>query len=99
MVLQELGGQITNALRRMSDATLVDKTVIDSCMKEICNALITADVNVKLVSELRKVKPCPVVAVSWFRCPPVCEGCSSVCDIRHARSCKVPHEEIRVSDR
>jgi hypothetical protein len=35
MVLQELGGQITNALRRMSDATLVDKTVIDSCMKEI----------------------------------------------------------------
>jgi len=57
MVLQELGGRITSALRKMSDATLVDKTVIDSCMKEICGALLTADVNVKLVSELRKVTP------------------------------------------
>jgi signal recognition particle subunit SRP54 len=57
MVLQELGGRITAALRKMSDATLVDKAVIDSCMKEICGALLTADVNVKLVSELRKVAP------------------------------------------
>lgn len=54
MVLQELGGQITAALRRMSDATLVDKSVVTECLKEICKALMYADVNVKLVGELRQ---------------------------------------------
>jgi signal recognition particle subunit SRP54 len=54
MVLQELGGQISSALRRMSDATVIDKTVIDGCIKDICTSLLQADVNVKLVGELRK---------------------------------------------
>ena len=54
MVLAELGGQITSALKRMRDATLVDKTVVQECMKEICTALLQSDVNVKLVGELRK---------------------------------------------
>eukprot|EP00959_Pyramimonas_sp_CCMP1952_P136551 2857771-Pyramimonas_sp.AAC.2 len=54
MVLQELGGQISSALRRMSDATLLDKGVIDACLKDVCTALLQADVNVKLVGELRK---------------------------------------------
>ena len=54
MVLQELGGQISSALRRMSDATLLDKNVIDACLKDVCTALLQADVNVKLVGELRK---------------------------------------------
>mmetsp|Transcript_13944 Transcript_13944/g.16823 ORF Transcript_13944/g.16823 Transcript_13944/m.16823 type:complete len:540 (-) Transcript_13944:446-2065(-) len=54
MVLNELGGQISSALRKMSDATVMDKTVIDSCLKEICAALLSADVNVRTVGELRK---------------------------------------------
>eukprot|EP00854_Cymbomonas_tetramitiformis_P017881 gene17881-21290_t len=54
MVLQELGGKISAALRKMSDATLVDKSVVDACLKDICAALLHADVNVKLVGELRK---------------------------------------------
>ena len=53
MVLAELGSQITNALLKMRNSTIIDQTVIDEMLKEICNALIGADVNVKLVLKLR----------------------------------------------
>lgn len=53
MVLAELGSQITNALLNMRNSTIIDQTVIDNMLKEICNALIASDVNVKLVLKLR----------------------------------------------
>lgn len=53
MVLAELGNRITHALRQMSNSTVVDDEALDSMLKEIGNALIAADVAVKLVITLR----------------------------------------------
>lgn len=53
MVLGELGSRISRALYDMSNATVIDEAVLDACLKEICNALMQADVNVKLVLGLR----------------------------------------------
>lgn len=54
MVLAELGQKITGALRKMREATIVDQAVIDEMLKEICNALSLADVNLKMVMALRE---------------------------------------------
>jgi len=48
-----LGQRITQALGKMSNVTVIDEAVLDACMKEICTALIQADVNVKLVANMR----------------------------------------------
>lgn len=53
MVLAQLGSSITDALRKMANATVVDDAVIDDMIKEIVTALLSADVNVKLVASLR----------------------------------------------
>lgn len=53
MVLAELGQRITHALASISTATVIDEAVLDSCLKEIATALLQADVNVKLVANLR----------------------------------------------
>lgn len=53
MVLQELGLKITKALASMSNALILDEKVLDACLKEICTALIQADVNIKQISNLR----------------------------------------------
>eukprot|EP00899_Mesostigma_viride_P002874 jgi/Mesvir1/12588/Mv24180-RA.1 len=37
----------------MSNKTLIDEEALDACLKEICTALLQADVNVRLVSTLR----------------------------------------------
>ena len=44
MVLAELGGKISNALRHMANVTIVDEEVLNACLKEICTALLQADV-------------------------------------------------------
>jgi len=54
MVLAELGNRITNALRNMTNSTVIDPQVVDELLKEIGNALIASDVNVKLVVNMRK---------------------------------------------
>mmetsp|Transcript_45248 Transcript_45248/g.106173 ORF Transcript_45248/g.106173 Transcript_45248/m.106173 type:complete len:494 (-) Transcript_45248:240-1721(-) len=54
MVLAELGGRITNALRTMTSNTVIDEETVDNMLKEIAAALLASDVNVKLVSKLRK---------------------------------------------
>jgi hypothetical protein len=36
MVLQELGGRITNALRMMTASTVIDEEVLNAMLKEIC---------------------------------------------------------------
>jgi len=38
----------------MADSTVIDDDVVDGMLKDICNALMQADVNFKLVMELRK---------------------------------------------
>jgi len=52
-VLSELSGKITGALLKMRNATIIDDSVIDEMLKEICNALVAADVNYKAVGTLR----------------------------------------------
>lgn len=54
MVLAELGSKISHALATMSNATLVDESVLNACLKEIGNALMQADVRMELVLKMRK---------------------------------------------
>ncbi|XP_013392362.1 signal recognition particle 54 kDa protein [Lingula anatina] len=54
MVLADLGRKITNALRSISNATVINEEVLNSMLKEICTALLEADVNIKLVKQLRE---------------------------------------------
>lgn len=54
MVLAELGSKLTAALQKMQSVTVVSEAVIDKMLGEVARALLEADVNVKLVGELRK---------------------------------------------
>ncbi|GAB4842098.1 hypothetical protein Ancab_012058 [Ancistrocladus abbreviatus] len=54
MVLAQLGGSISRALQQMSNATIIDEAVLNSCLNEIVRALLQADVNIRLVSEMQK---------------------------------------------
>ncbi|KAL3874698.1 hypothetical protein ACJMK2_037673 [Sinanodonta woodiana] len=54
MVLADLGRKITSALRLLSNATIINEEVLNEMLKEICTALIQADVNIKLVKQLRE---------------------------------------------
>jgi signal recognition particle subunit SRP54 len=53
MVLAELGSKITSALTSLANRPVIDQEAVDALMKEICNALVSADVNFKLVMQLR----------------------------------------------
>ncbi|XP_011497431.1 PREDICTED: signal recognition particle 54 kDa protein [Ceratosolen solmsi marchali] len=54
MVLADLGRKITSALRSLSNATIINQEVLNSMLKEICAALLEADVNIRLVKNLRE---------------------------------------------
>ncbi|EPS37693.1 hypothetical protein H072_8616 [Dactylellina haptotyla CBS 200.50] len=54
MVLADLGRRINAAVHDLTHSNLVDEKAFDSMIKEIGNALVEADVNVKLVASLRK---------------------------------------------
>ncbi len=54
MVLADLGRKITTALRSLGSATVINEEVLNSMLKEICTALLEADVNIKLVVKLRE---------------------------------------------
>lgn len=54
MVLADLGRKITSALRGLSNATIINEEVLNGMLKEICSALLEADVNVRLVKQLRE---------------------------------------------
>jgi signal recognition particle subunit SRP54 len=57
MVLDNLGGSLRNALRKIASANKIDKALVDEAVREIQRALLQADVNVKLVMELsNKIK-------------------------------------------
>ncbi|KAF2455554.1 SRP54-type protein [Lineolata rhizophorae] len=54
MVLQDLGRRINAAVTDLTRSQNLDEKAFDSMVKEICNALLEADVNVKLVAGLRQ---------------------------------------------
>lgn len=53
MVLAELGGSISSALRWMNNATVVDEKVLNECLNEITRALLQSDVQFNLVRNLQ----------------------------------------------
>ncbi|XP_062230392.1 signal recognition particle subunit SRP54 2-like [Phragmites australis] len=53
MVLAQLGGSISHALKRMNDATVVDEKVLSDCLNEISRALLQADVRFGTVRDLQ----------------------------------------------
>ncbi|MCJ1269679.1 Signal recognition particle [Lobaria immixta] len=54
MVLQDLGRRINAAVSDLTRSSNLDEKAFDGMIKEICAALLEADVNVKLVGTLRK---------------------------------------------
>jgi signal recognition particle subunit SRP54 len=54
MVLAELGSGISKALKKLVSQTIIDDKVIDEMLKDLATALISADVNIKLVFTLRE---------------------------------------------
>ncbi|XP_074594317.1 signal recognition particle 54k [Brevipalpus obovatus] len=54
MVLADLGRKITNALRSLGSATIINQEVLEGLLKEVCTALLEADVNIRLVKQLRE---------------------------------------------
>lgn len=54
MVLNELGGKISAALKSFTNQKVVDEKALEALLKEVCGALLHSDVNVRLVQELRK---------------------------------------------
>lgn len=54
MVLADLGRKITTALRSLGNATIINKEVLDGLLKDICTALLEADVNIRMVKQLRE---------------------------------------------
>lgn len=53
MVLAELGSKLQSALSKLNRSTVVDDEAFNALLKDICGALLEADVQVKLVRELR----------------------------------------------
>ena len=52
MVLADLGRKINAALQSLSKAPVINEEVLNAMLKEICAALLEADVNIRLVSLL-----------------------------------------------
>jgi hypothetical protein len=81
MVLAELGQKITGALRKMTEAPVIDAEVLDAMLKDICAALLESDVNVRLVKQLRTnikyVACCCVLLSLSFRERQRCFGMTS----------------------
>jgi signal recognition particle subunit SRP54 len=61
MVLADLGRKITASLRHLSSADVIDAAVLEEMLKEICGALLAADVNVRAVAQLRNNIRCGVI--------------------------------------
>lgn len=53
MVLEALGQSISSALAGLSQVSTIDDEVLNSVLKEIARALMMADVNVRIVGQLR----------------------------------------------
>ncbi|KAJ3373051.1 Signal recognition particle [Allomyces arbusculus] len=53
MVLNDLGRKINSALASLAHKPAIDAEALDAMLKDLCRALLEADVNVKLVGALR----------------------------------------------
>jgi signal recognition particle subunit SRP54 len=53
MVLADLGAKLTSALRKLNNTTQVDDKILNELLTEIAQALLTSDVNIKYVKNLR----------------------------------------------
>lgn len=53
MVLADLGTKISNALRKLNQASVVDEKLLTEILTDIASALLGADVNIKYVVKLR----------------------------------------------
>ena len=54
MVLQELGRKLETAMKKLQATTLVDEEAVTQLLNEICRALLEADVNVRMVGQLKQ---------------------------------------------
>lgn len=54
MVLDKLGGSLKDTLSKIRNSLTVDRTLVEEILKEIQKALLSSDVNVKLVLEVTK---------------------------------------------
>ncbi|MFA6333763.1 MAG: signal recognition particle receptor subunit alpha, partial [Methanoregula sp.] len=53
-MLDGLSSSLKDALKKLSGKTVVDRAAVDELIKDLQRALISSDVNVKLVMELSK---------------------------------------------
>ncbi|CAJ0751203.1 17757_t:CDS:10, partial [Entrophospora sp. SA101] len=53
MVLADLGRRINAAIAKINKEPIIDAKVLDALLKEICHALLEADINIRLVGNLR----------------------------------------------
>jgi signal recognition particle subunit SRP54 len=53
MVLADLGAKLTNALRKISNTTVVDDKVLNELLTDIASALLQSDVNIHYINTLR----------------------------------------------
>ena len=54
MVMDKLSSTLKNTLSKITGATFIDENLVNEIVKDIQRALLTSDVNVKLVFELSK---------------------------------------------
>jgi len=54
MVLGELGNKISSALSKVEHSSILTEQSVSDMIKEICNALVAADVNIKIIFNLRE---------------------------------------------
>lgn len=53
MALAQLGSKLTNALKNLQNATIVDEKVLKSVLNEISIALLQSDVNIKYIKRMK----------------------------------------------
>lgn len=53
MVLADLGAKLTNALRKISNTTVVDDKILNELLTDIASALLQSDVNIHYINTLR----------------------------------------------
>ena len=53
MVLADLGAKLTNALRKISNTTVVDDKILNELLTDIASALLQSDVNIHYINALR----------------------------------------------
>lgn len=54
MVMEKLGSNLKNVLKKIAGAPIIDKALVNELVKDIQRALLSSDVNVKLVLNLSK---------------------------------------------